>query len=116
MTTPARAATLLLLVFLLTVGAPHSRATPTSDALDFRAAMAAYERNHWPEAYATLSALADSGHPEAARLALQMRQFGPALYGREFVASAGQMAQWKRIWGCGGDIAVAGCQQALAAP
>ena len=76
----------------------------------FDAALMAYERNHWPAAYAELSALADSGHPEAARMALQMRQYGPALYGRWFVASAGQVALWKRSSGCSGDSTRAGCQ------
>lgn len=49
-------------------------------------------------------------------MALQMRQYGPALYGREFVASAGQVALWKRRWGCGGDTTRSGCQQAMAEP
>ena len=90
--------------------------SPPTAAQRFDAALEAYERNHWAEAYAALSALADGGYPEAARMALQMRQYGPALYGREFVASAVQVAQWKRRWGCGGDATVAGCQQALAVP
>ena len=89
---------------------------PPTAAQQFDAALEAYERNHWSEAYAALSALADGGYPEAARMALQMRQYGPALYGREFVASAVQVAQWKRRWGCGGEATVAGCQQALAVP
>lgn len=89
--------------------------TPPTVAQRFDAALEAYERNHWVEAHAPLSALADAGHPEAARMALQMRQYGPALYGRELLASAGQVAQWKRRLGCG-DVTVAGCQQALATP
>ena len=93
-----------------------SPSTPPTVAQRFDAALLVYERNHWPEAYAALTALADSGHPEAARMALQMRQYGPALYGREFVASAGQLAQWKRRWACSGDATGASCQQALAAP
>ncbi len=80
------------------------------------AALVAYERSHWPEAYAALSSLADSGHPEAARMALQMRQYGPALYGREFAASPGQVARWKRSLGCSGDVTGVGCKQALAVP
>lgn len=90
--------------------------TPPKVAQRFDAALVAYERDQWPEAYAALSALADGGHPEAARMALQMRKYGTALYGREFVASAGQVALRKRRWGCGGDATGAGCQQALAAP
>ena len=84
--------------------------TPPTVAQRFDAALLAYERNHWPEAYAALSALADNGHPEAARMALQMRQYGPALYGRWFVASAGRVAMWKRSAGCSGDTTLAGCQ------
>ena len=90
--------------------------TPPTVAQRFDAALVAYERNHWPEAYAALSALADNGHPEAARMAHQMQRYGLALYGREFVASASQVALWKRRWGCSGDATGAGCQQALAAP
>lgn len=92
------------------------QSAPSTVALHFDAAQVAYERNHWPEAYAALSALADSGHTEGARMALQMRQYGLALYGREFVASAGQVAQWKRSWGCSGDTTRADCRQRLAAP
>lgn len=36
----------------------------------FRAAMLAYERNHWPEAHAGLVVLADQGHAEASRIAM----------------------------------------------
>lgn len=92
------------------------QAASTTVAQRFDAAQMAQYRDHWPEAYAELSALADEGHPEAARMAMQMRQHYPALYGRELVASAGQVAQWKRRWRCGSDVTVAGCQQALAAP
>ena len=56
-------------------------------ASEFEAALAEYERNHWPQAYEALTRLADQGHPEAARIALLMRRYGPALYGREFSAS-----------------------------
>jgi len=89
---------------------------PPTAAQRFDAALVAYERNHWPEAYAGLSALADGGHPEAARMALQMRRYGPALYGREFFASAGQLEQWARSSGCAGVAAEDNCLRALAAP
>lgn len=89
---------------------------PPTVAQRFYAALGEYERNHWPEAYATLSALADSGHPKAARMALLMWRHGPALYGHEFVASADQLARWKKCWGCGADAVGASCQQAMVAP
>lgn len=62
----------------------------TPAAREFEAALAEYERNHWPQAYEALTRLADEGHPEAARIALLMRRYGPALYGREFGAPVRQ--------------------------
>ena len=110
----------LVLCLLASASGVHAQTTAlpalTTVAQRFDAARVEYERNHWPEAYAALSALADSGHAEAARMALQMRQYGPALYGRELVASAGQVALWKRRSGCTGDATGVGCQQALAPP
>ncbi|MEP7282486.1 MAG: hypothetical protein ABI696_10955 [Rubrivivax sp.] len=55
-----------------------------------------YERCHWAEAYAALRRLADQGHAEAARVALQMRRYGPALYGQAFEASPDEAQRWLR--------------------
>lgn len=38
----------------------------------FDAALVAYERNHWQQAYDAFASLADQGHREAARIALLM--------------------------------------------
>jgi hypothetical protein len=67
---------------------------------DFAAAMQMYERNQWPQAYAALARLADLGHAEAARIALQMWQWGPVLYRTEFAASAERRARWAWVWNC----------------
>ena len=87
-----------------------AQATAQADAAaewagQFDAALVEYERNHWPQAFAALSALADRGHPEAARMALQMWRYGPALYRLEFLATSRQVETWARAWGCGVDAA-----------
>jgi hypothetical protein len=85
-----------------------SAVAQTSIALDtgqtFDNATQAYEHNHWQTAYAGFAALADSGHAESARIALQMRRHGPALYLREFDASAQQLAHWSRLRMAAGDV------------
>lgn len=104
------------LVAFVAGGAP---AQPTADATlarDFDEALAAYERNHWPEVYQMMSALAARGHPDAARIALQMWRHGPALYGRSFTASSAQVERWTQLWGCGGDATGRACEIAMRAP
>lgn len=66
----------------------------------YQAALQLYERNHWQEAYAALALLADAGHPEAARMALQMQRHGPVLYGMRFEASPIMRARWLGSAGC----------------
>ncbi|HMM85256.1 MAG: hypothetical protein ACLGIT_06120 [Gammaproteobacteria bacterium] len=65
--------------------------TPTT----MHAAMDAYERGHWDEAYRVVGALADAGDGEAARIALLMQRHGPQLYGRDFGATPTQRATWR---------------------
>jgi hypothetical protein len=67
---------------------------------DFAAAMQMYERNQWPQAFAALARLADLGHAEAARIALQMWQWGPVLYSTDFAASEQRRARWAWVWAC----------------
>jgi hypothetical protein len=99
-----------LLVMALAAGAARASEEP------FTVAMLRYERNQWAAAYAALTALADQGHPEAARIAWQMWRYGPQLYGTEFAATTRQLERWAQWWRCGGDATVAGCTQALRAP
>ena len=65
----------------------------------FAAAMQAYERNHWQQAFDALADLADGGHVEAARIAGQMQRFGLPLYGMHFPVRPTQFAQGA---GCSG--------------
>ena len=92
----------LMLALLAGVASAQPAGTPAADTA-FDDAMVAYERNHWDEAYAALARLADHGHPQAARMALQMWRFGQQLYQRDFSASPSQRARWTRLWPCGCD-------------
>ena len=61
-----------------------------------RMAMAAYEAQQWPQAYAQLSAAADAGDPAAARVATMMARQGPLLFGQHFDVSADRLQRWDR--------------------
>lgn len=71
----------------------------------FEQAHAQYEAGHWAAAYAAFAALADGGHREAARIALQMRQFGPLLYRQAFMAGPQQLRRWRAALGVGNQPA-----------
>lgn len=60
----------------------------------FASATLAYELNHWEQAFALLAQLADEGHPEARRMALQMLRHGPRLYGKAFEVAPGRRQAW----------------------
>ncbi|HEX6708578.1 MAG TPA: hypothetical protein VF169_27830 [Albitalea sp.] len=53
------------------------------------------ERHLWLSSYASLVRRADLGDAEAARLALEMRQQGPWVYGMRFEATADQLQRWR---------------------
>jgi hypothetical protein len=62
----------------------------------YRMAMAAYEAQQWPQAYAQLSAAADAGDPAAARVATMMARQGPLLFGQRFDVSPERLQRWER--------------------
>jgi hypothetical protein len=77
--------------------APPTAARPVHcQQLSFDEAQARHDAGHYADAYAAFATLADCGHREAARNALQMRQVGPALYGRAFMAGPNQLQRWRR--------------------
>lgn len=102
-------------------GRPHDGAAAAASTSDresdarFQEAMLAYERNHWSLAFVLLAALADDGHAEAARIALQMQRHGPTLYRSEFGASAERIERWTLVTGCAVDTSGAACPRALQA-
>lgn len=56
-----------------------------------------YRAAKWGEAFDRMSALADAGHPEAARIALFMRIYGPQMYGRYWRVEPEQEQRWERV-------------------
>lgn len=94
--TPLRQLTKVLCIAgFATLAATSATAAPDDD--QFVVAMQIYNDCHYPIAYARLSGLADSGHAEAARIALLMVRYGPQLYGSEWSASPRQIDNWIRL-------------------
>ena len=60
----------------------------------FVAAMRLYHDDRYAAAYGRLADLADSGHAEAARVALLMLRHGPALYRSHWSATREQVQHW----------------------
>lgn len=79
----------------VTVAMPRSR---QADGLSQRFALALQllEDGQWDDAFVELSALADSGHPAAARIALTMVIRGRSLFGGHFSASREARLRWQR--------------------
>lgn len=77
------------------LAAPATSPAPDPEPI-FHAAQLQYEANHWLSAYAGFVRAAALGHCEAARIARQMYQFGPRLYGVALPAPAtGLPAAWQ---------------------
>ncbi len=87
------------------VSAPPARAQPPHPDTTWQAARHAQAEGRWKEAFASLAALADQGHPAAARDALQLwregRSFGPP-------PSDERLARWLRFSACGGHCSPEG--------
>lgn len=62
----------------------------------FDEALRLMEVGGWQASYARLAALADDGHPQAARIALLFAKRGSRLFGGSFEASAAQRDCWQR--------------------
>ena len=81
--------------------APHWLHAPLDDDGPdrFGQALAAYANNDWAQAFAILGALADEGHRESSRLALQMALHGQRLFGLQFALTARRQARWAALAG-----------------
>ncbi len=74
----------------------RTSAADTATAQAFDTALQDYERCHWLPAFEQLVRLADRDHAHAARMAMQMHQYGPGLYGQAFALSPGQVERFAR--------------------
>lgn len=84
-------------------------AQPGTDLeLRFEQAQEAYARNHWAEAYQAYGQLAEQGHADAARIALQMWRHGTRLFGIDLQADERQLQRWVQVARC--DKPAAACR------
>lgn len=65
--------------------------------LNLQAALQAMQQSRWAVAFGQFVALADDGHPQAARMALLFAQRGTRLFGGSYAATAAQLRAWSRI-------------------
>lgn len=75
-------------------GTEHAPRRHPDKALD--AAAAQYRAANWGEAFDRMAALADAGHPGAARIALFMHTYGPQMYGRYWRVDPQRAQRWER--------------------
>lgn len=81
-----------------TIATPANGWTAHRDeiALQFEHAMRRFESAQWAQAFIDLRALADRGHPPAARIALMLVCRGKSLFGGTYAATREQRARWHR--------------------
>ncbi|MFN0183645.1 MAG: hypothetical protein ACKVQR_07510 [Aquabacterium sp.] len=76
-----------------TAGPPAAAGTATEQQR-YDAARDQYEIGHFQVAFAEFATLADSGHCDATRMALQMLRYGKSLYATEFILPVERMQRW----------------------
>lgn len=81
---------IVIAVLVLAAGAAYPR---TADE-EFEYAVTLYKKARWAGAFGRFSALADRGHPEAARIALFMVRYGGELHGSRWTATQDQIDHW----------------------
>lgn len=75
----------------------HTPASAAPAVSNFEQAQQQLERGNYADAHRRFALLADCGHRESARIALQMRQHGPQLYGMNFTVGPKQLARWRAL-------------------
>jgi hypothetical protein len=76
-------------------GPPASALAVSTVAARFEQGRLHYENAHYRQSWAVFAQLADEGCVEAARIALQMRQWSPQMYGTTFTAGPKQLERWR---------------------
>jgi hypothetical protein len=86
-----------------TVAGPSlAQAQAVHPEVALKSAREAHEQGRWDAAFAGYVALAEQGHPLAARQALAMWTERRDRLGRSLVPSGEQLARWLRYSACGG--------------
>jgi len=94
MTLPSIAARTVL-IGLLALGSEAALAGTAEDDFIYRQALEFYGDGHWSAAFGRFAALAERGHPDAARIALMMVRYGPELYRSAWTVTPGQLVRWQ---------------------
>lgn len=84
---------------------PAGAVETTPEQQRYDAARDEYEIGHFQVAFAEFAALADGGHCEAARMALQMVRHGKSLYAAEFRVPLERVQRWQHMPACGAAMA-----------
>jgi hypothetical protein len=92
-----------LLLAAATAALAQGVASPEQQRYD--AARDEYEVGHFQVAFAEFATLADRGHCESARMALQMIRYGKSLYATEFHATLERVQRWQHLPTCGPALA-----------
>ena len=88
-----------LVVLLPLVAAAQGTSAPEQERA-YAAAQAEYEVGHYAAAFTAFAALADGGHTESARVAMQMHRYGPRLYQMRLAAGPKQIGRWTALVSC----------------
>jgi len=83
-----------VLSLLQGLGAQAQTGAPVETRSTFERAMDEYEAQRFEAAFDGFARLADTGHREAARIALMMRAHGSRLYGRSFQVDPARRQRW----------------------
>jgi hypothetical protein len=89
----------IMAVCLHCTAAEANSAGASKSDMAFTEAMTQFKQGQWSGAYGRFAALADHGHPEAARIALVMLRNGETMYGSKWGASQPQIDKWMKLAG-----------------
>jgi hypothetical protein len=97
--------TLSTLTLTAATAAALAQGVAMPDSQRYDAARDEYEIGHFQLAFAEFATLADRGHCDAARMALQMLRHGKPLYATEFQAAPERVQRWQQLPACGVALA-----------
>ncbi len=92
------AAALFIFAMMASFAAPAEARSLLAERLHAQA-LESFRSGRFPEAYGRFIALAEAGHPTAARYALWMCEHGPDLFGKDWDCSQQQAEDWARAAG-----------------
>jgi soluble cytochrome b562 len=96
----AAAAAMAAMTVITATAGPAGDLNATTVQQRYDAARDQYEIGHFQVAFAEFASLADSGHCEAARMALQMLRYGKSMYATDFRVTPDQTQRWQRLLVC----------------